>query len=354
MRIGHRFRGHGFRALAVAIAALALPELARADAVGDFYKGKNLTMIVGYAPGGINDIAARLAGRYLVKHLPGEPALVVQNMPAASGISAINHMYNVAPKDGATVSIIGRAIPQLAFLNDPNIRFVPDKFVWLGSISSYADDAYPILIMANRPIKSWEELKQPGKKIVLGAVGPGSTNLTFALIAKDTLKLNIDVIRGYSGAAPLFLAMQRGEIDGQVVGLGSAKAGQRSLWDNHELRGLIQFGRTTRHRDLPDAPTGREIAAGDKDALALIAFAEAPFYMALPFIAPPGTPPDRAKALQAAFMAAVRDPGFVGEAQKLDIDVSPIDGDEVAKLVRELASTPPAVIEAFKNVSGMR
>ena len=107
-----------------ALSLLALP--AHAD---DFYKGKNLTMVVGYAPGGINDIGARLMGRYMVKNLPGEPNLIVQNMPAASGISAINHMFNVAPKDGTMVSIIGRAIPQLAFMGDPNVRFEPDKFV---------------------------------------------------------------------------------------------------------------------------------------------------------------------------------------------------------------------------------
>ncbi|HTI88188.1 MAG TPA: tripartite tricarboxylate transporter substrate-binding protein [Alphaproteobacteria bacterium] len=339
---------------ALAALGLAFAGPARADAIADFYKGKTVSMIVGYAPGGINDISARLVGRYIVKHIPGEPNLVVNNMPAASGIAAINHMYNVAQKDGSVISIIGRAIPQLAYMNDPNIRFDPNKFVWLGSISSYADDAYPIFIMADRPIKSWEELKLPGKKIVLGAVGPGSTNLTFALIAKDTLHLNIDVIRGYTGAAPLFLAMQRGEIDGQVVGLGSLKAGQKTLWEQHKFRGLIQFGRTTRHRDLPDAPTGRELAAGDPDALALIAFSEAPFYMALPFIAPPNVPADRARALQDAFMATMKDPGFVAEAQKLDLDVSPIDGAAVAKLVHDMASTPPAIIEAFKTVSGLR
>jgi tripartite-type tricarboxylate transporter receptor subunit TctC len=345
-----------FRVACAALAALGLAFTgsARADAIADFYKGKTVSMIVGYAPGGINDISARLVGRYIVKHIPGEPNLVVNNMPAASGIAAINHMYNVAQKDGSVISIIGRAIPQLAYMSDPNIRFDPNKFVWLGSISSYADDAYPIFIMADRPIKSWEELKLPGKKIVLGAVGPGSTNLTFALIAKDTLHLNIDVIRGYTGAAPLFLAMQRGEIDGQVVGLGSLKAGQKTLWEQNKFRGLIQFGRTTRHRDLPDAPTGRELAAGDPDALALIAFSEAPFYMALPFIAPPGLPADRAKALQDAFMATMKDPRFVAEAQKLDLDVSPIDGAAVAKLVHDMASTPPAIIDAFKTVSGLR
>jgi tripartite-type tricarboxylate transporter receptor subunit TctC len=337
----------------LAAVALLAAGAASASAADDFYKGKNLTMIVGYAPGGINDIAARLMGRYMVKHLPGAPNLVVQNMPAASGISAINHMYNVAPKDGTTVSIIGRGIPQLAFLGDPNIRFVPDKFTWLGSVSSYADDAYPIFIMADRPVKSVEELKQPGKKIVLGAVGPGSTNLAFALIAKDILKLNINVVRGYTGAAPLFLAMQSGELDGQVVGFGSLKAGQRSLWENKQVRALVQFGRTSRHRDLPDAPTGQELATNPDD-LTLIKFAEAPFYMALPFIAPPNIPADRAKLLRSAFEQSYNDKAFVADAEKLDLDVSPIDGDAVAKLVREMAGASPEVLERFKTVSGLR
>ena len=336
--------------IAAAVLVSACTGSANAD---DFYKGKNVTMIVGYAPGGINDIAARLMARYLVKYLPGTPNQVVQNMPAASGIAAINHMYNVAPKDGTTVSIIGRGIPQLAFLGDDNVRFEPDKFTWLGSISSYADDAYPIFIMADRPIKSWQELRQPGKKIVLGAVGPGSSNLIFALIAKDALKLNIDVVRGYTGAAPMFLAMQSGELDGQVVGLGSLRAGQRSLWDNKQVRALIQFGRTTRHRELPDAPTGQELATNPED-LALIKFAEAPFYMALPFIAPPGIPAERAKELRSAFEQSYNDKAFIDEAAKLELDVSPIDGPAVAKLVKDMATVSPAVLERFKTVSGMR
>lgn len=325
----------------------------RADAVSDFYKNKNLTMIVGYAAGGINDIGARLVGRYLAKEMPGSPNLVVQNMPGSSGINAINHMYNVAPKDGTTVAIIGRAVPQLAFLGDPNIRFVPDKFVWLGSTSSYADDAYALFIMADRPIKSWEELKQPGKKIVLGSVGPGSTNLTFALFAKDVLHLNIDVIRGYPGAAPIFLAMQSHEVDGQVIGLGSVKAGQRALWNSKSLRALVQFGRGTRHADIPDAPTGRELVSNADDK-ALLAFAEAPFYMALPFIAPPGVPADRAKALKNTFMKIHKDPAFLADAERLKLDVSPIDGEAVEKLVHEMAATPKPVLERFKTVSGLR
>lgn len=346
-------RGLSAGAMITAVALALGAHGARADEVADFYKGKNLTIVVGYAPGGNYDITARLLGRYITKYLPGAPNHVVQNMPAASGLTAINHMYNVAPKDGSTISTIGRAIPQLAILGMPNIRFEPARFTWLGTTSSYADDAFPIFIMANRPIKSWEELRQPGKKIVLGAVGSGSTNLTFPLIAKEVLKLNIDVIRGYSGAAPIYLAMQNGEVDGQSAGFNSIKAAQRNLWETKQLRVLIQFGRTTRLPELADAPTGRELTK-DPDALALIAFAEAPFYMAMPFIAPPDVPADRAKALQSAFMQTHKDADFLKEAKKLDIDVSPLDGAAVAKLVQEMAATPAKVIEHFKQISESR
>jgi tripartite-type tricarboxylate transporter receptor subunit TctC len=340
-------------AVAFALVAALSWRSARAEAVADFYKGKTVTVIVGYAPGGNYDTAGRLVGRTLVKYLPGKPGYVVQNMPAASGLTAVGHMYNVAAKDGTVISTIGRAIPQLAYLGAANIRFAPEKFTWLGTMSSYADDAFPIFIMASRPIESWKDLRQPGKKIVLGAVGAGSTNLTFPLIARDVLKLNIDVIRGYSGAAPIYLAMQSGEVDGQSAGFASIKAAQRALWEGKQLRFLIQFGRMTRLAELADVPTGQELAANDADR-ALIAFAESPFFMAMPFIAPPDVPPDRAEALRTAFDRAMADEGLRAEAKRLDMDVSPLDGKAVAKLVRDLSVTPADVVARFKAISEAR
>jgi tripartite-type tricarboxylate transporter receptor subunit TctC len=147
----------------------------------------------------------------------------------------------------------------------------------------------------------------------------------------------------------VFLAQQSGELDGQVVGLGSMKAGQASLWKAGAFRPLVQFGRTTRSPELPDAPTGRELTS-DPKALALIEFAEAPFFMALPLVAPPDLPPDRAKALQAAFMAMTKDPAFLDDANKLSLDISPIDGDAVIKLIAQLAATPKDVIAQFNEI----
>jgi tripartite-type tricarboxylate transporter receptor subunit TctC len=346
-------RFSGMAALSV-VAALASGQMVRADTIADFYKGKTVNMIVGPAPGGDYDLSARLVGRYIVKHLPGEPGLLVQNMPGAGGVAAINHMYNVAAKDGSVIAVMQRAMPQLAYIGAEGIRFDPNKFTYLGTMSSYAGDAFPLFIMADRPVKSWEDLTaKGGKKIVLGAVGTGSTNLTFPLIAKNALHLNIDVIRGYSGATAIYLAMQRGEVDGQAAGFASIKAAQRAMWESKQFRVLIQFGRTTRLPELADIPTGEELATDPKDK-ALIAFAEAPFFMAMPFIAPPGLPKDRARALQTAFEEATADPAFKAEAEKFHLDASPLDGEAVAKLVRDMASTPKEVIAQFKAISESR
>ena len=146
--------------------------------------------------------------------------------------------------------------------------------------------------------------------------------------------------------------MQRGEADGQVVGLSSIKAGQPALWANKQVRPLIQFGRTTRNRELPDVPTGRELAPGP-DALALLEFAELPFFMALPFFAPPDVPADRAAALQKAFMEMCRDSEFVAEAKKYSLDLSPIDGEAVRQLLVKAAQTPKAVVDNYNEIVGV-
>jgi hypothetical protein len=165
------------------------------------------------------------------------------------------------------------------------------------------------------------------------------------------LGLNVTVVRGYAGAAPLFLAMQRRELDGQMVGLSSVRTGQRDLWNRKAFRPLMAFGRTTRHAEFPDMPIGRELTS-DPAALSLIDFAELPFFMALPFAAPPDIPMDRAKALQAAFMAMCRDKGFVAEAEKLGIDTSPIDGEAILQLLARTAATPKDVIARYNAIGG--
>jgi tripartite-type tricarboxylate transporter receptor subunit TctC len=322
---------------------------AAAQSVEAFYKGRTVTMLVGTSPGGINDISARLVARYLSRFVPGGPSIVVQNNPGGGGLITANRLFFNSEKDGSVLAKLERAVPQLAIQGNANAQFDPARFTWLGSLSSYADDAYLMLVNATHPAKSIADLKPPAPPVALGADNSASSNLIFAVIAKEVLGLNVNVVRGYTGAAPLFLAMQRGELDGQMVGLSSVRTGQRDLWTRKAFRPLMAFGRTTRHAEFPDMPIGRELTK-DPAALSLIDFAELPFFMALPFAGPPDIPTDRAKALQAAFMAMCRDKSFIEEAEKLGIDMSPIDGAAILRLLAQTSATPKDVIARYNAI----
>jgi tripartite-type tricarboxylate transporter receptor subunit TctC len=332
-------------------AASAAADSAGAQSVAQFYKGRQITMIVGTAPGGINDISARFVARYLGKYIPSNPVIVVENQPGAGGITSANRLANTFAQDGSVIAKLERAVPLLAIQGDPNVHFDPLKLTWLGSLSSYANDAYLMLAMATNPIKSVSEIKAPGRSITLGGDNAASSNVIYATIARNILGLGVKVLSGYSGAAPLFLAMQRGEIDGQVVGFSSVRSGQRSLWDQHAFRALMQFGRKTRHPDFADIPTAYELTT-DPAARALLNFADLQFFISLPFAAPPGVPSDRAQALQSAFMDMCKDPAVLAAAEKIGIDMSPIDGATVSNAIANAAATPREVIERYNNLFG--
>jgi tripartite-type tricarboxylate transporter receptor subunit TctC len=334
----------GGLALVGTLTALAQP--AAAQSVEAFYKGRTVTMLVGTAPGGINDLSARLVARHLGHFIPGNPFIVVQTQPGAGGLVAANRLYRGVERDGSVLAKLERAVPQLAIQGNRNANFDPAKFTWLGSLSSYANDAYMLLVNASHPAKTAADLHRADISVALGGDNAASSNLIFALIAREVLGLNVKLVRGYTGAAPMFYAMQAGELDGQMIGLSSVKTGQRDLWEKRVFRPLLQFGRTTRLKELADLPTGRELTS-DPKALALIELAELPFFMALPFAAPPDIPADRAAALQAAFMAMCRDKDFLEEAEKIGFDVSPIDAAEVQRLLARSAATPRDVIERY-------
>jgi len=322
---------------------------ADAQTIEPFYKGRTITLYVASAPGGINDLTARLIAKHMPRFLAGRPTIVVQNLAGANGLALANRLYVNAEKDGSVIAILERGTPQLAVQGDPNVRFDPLKLTWLGSVSSYANDAYLLQVNASFPAKTVADLKKPAAAARLGTTGAGATNLIFSIISRDILGLNVQIVRGYAGAAAVFLAQQRGEVDGQINGLSAVKAGQMALWQAGAFRPLVAFSRTARLPELPDVPIARELT-NDPKALSLIGFAEAPFFMALPIAAPPDLPPDRAKALQGAFKDMSRDPAFAADAQKLGLDVSPIDGDAVVKLIAQMAATPKDVIAQFNQM----
>jgi tripartite-type tricarboxylate transporter receptor subunit TctC len=319
------------------------------EKVAAFYSGKSLRLTVGSSAGGGTDIVARLLARHIGRFVPGNPAVVVVNQPGGGGLVGANRIANTAARDGTEFATMERAIPQFAIMGDPNVHFDPLTLTWLGSLSSYQNDAFMLLINSDHPARNAEDLRSGKMMARLGASQQGSTNLTFALIAKDILGLNVEAISGYAGTAKISLAMASREIDGQLMGIVSVQASQRNLWETKAVRPLVQFARNTRHPVLPDVPTGQELVK-DKEGLALLEFAEMPFFMAQSFVAPPAIPPDRAQALRTAFMQMTGDEEYRADARKLDIDDSPIGYEAIEDLLRKGKATPKPVIDAFRNL----
>ena len=329
---------------------LAMAGRAQADPVEQFYSGRSITMYVGVAPGGLNDIAARLVARHLGRFIPGEPKFVVQNLPGSGAIVLGNRLMSLFDRNGAVLAMVDRGAAQLAVQGDSQVKYDPLALTWLGSLSSYANDAYFLAVNARNPVKTVDDLRKPGVSAQIGTV-PGATNLTFALIARDVLGLNLNVIRGYASSPAIFLAQERGELDGHVTSISSVKVGQRAAWEAGQIRPLVQFGRATRHADLANVPTARELVT-DPAGLSLLEFAELPFFMALPFVAPPDIPADRAQALQSGFMAMTQDAAFLEDAAKLQLDISPVDAKDLRALIEKSQKTPPDVIARYNSLFG--
>jgi tripartite-type tricarboxylate transporter receptor subunit TctC len=339
---------------AIAGALLSPLAVARAQsAVADFYRGKQITLIVGYGPGGGYDITARLVARHLGKYIPGNPDVVVQNMPGAGSMRAANYTYVNAPKDGTSFALIARDMPLLGLLGaDPNVQFDVRKFGWIGSSSSYANDAYILVLGPKAPVTSIAEARRPDTPpLVLGGTGQGGTDADVPKILRDTIGIRIKQVLGYTSTPSIVLAVERGEVDGRMFDY-SYVATSRPQWlkPDSGFHILVQFARRTRHPDLPNVPTARELAL-DAKARELIVFAETPLLtMARPYVAPPDIPADRLAALRTAFEAAHRDLQFLAEGQKLGVDISPVGAEAIDHALDDMAHASPEVFAYMKRL----
>ena len=335
-------------------AALLLANSALAqDPVADFYRGRQVNLIVGYGPGGGYDIVARLLARHLARQLPGNPSIVVQNMPGAGSMRAVNYLYSVAPRDGASFGLIGSDMALIALIGgNPSAQFDPRKLTWLGSSSSFANDAYILLARPGAAVKSIAEARRPGgPPLVLAGTGEGARDGDVPKILRDALGFNIKQVLGYPDTPSIFLAVERGEVDGRMFDFTAVKSTKpRWLDAGSGFHILLQFARAERHPELPQVPTARELARDDRSR-ALIEFAEAPFLtMARPFATPPGVPDDRARALKAAFLAAHRDPLFLAEAEKLGVDISPVGAEALTDGIERMARASPDILDYMKKL----
>ena len=339
--------------IVAAVALMCAGGSAFAQSVADFYRNRLLQIIVGYGPGGGYDVYARLVARHIGKHVPGNPNTVVQNMPGAGSLVSVNYLANTATRDGSVMGTFARDMALLAMLGgNANVRFDPRTLTWIGTPSSQGDDAFLMFLRKDAKLKRIEEATRQGGGIemVLGGSGEGSASNDWAVMLRDAIGLNIKLIAGYRDSSALFLAVERGEIDGRSLDYSAVKS-SRPHWlaPDSPVRVVLQFGRDTRHPDFPDVPLARDLTK-DTSVLSLIDLAEASNTLSRPFAAPPELPADRARALQEAFMAMCNDSEFRAEAQKLRVDVSPVSGPDVLRLIERLAASPPDVLENMKKI----
>jgi tripartite-type tricarboxylate transporter receptor subunit TctC len=327
--------------------ACLLAAVIRPAGAEDFYKGKTITLMVGSAEGGGYDQYARLLARHIGKYIAGAPSIVVKNQPAAGGMAMANAMYASVPRDGLTIGMMARDNPLQPLLGNPAAKFKPEGFTWLGTSSRYDDDAFCLVIRTDTSVTGLADLQKPGRPLIFGGQAAGGSETDIVLIAREVFKLNIQFIRGYRSSTDTLLALRRGEIEGRAITTSTLQKSMADWLERGMLRYLMQFGHETRWKGLPDVPTARELARSPQDK-ALLELAEIPFLMSRPFMAPPEIPPAQAAILTQAFMLAHKDADYLAEAKEMQLDVSPVAGDEMRKLMLRIAQTPPAVIAHYK------
>ena len=325
-----------------ATAAIALP--ARAQATAQFYTGKSITFLVGYGAGASYDTGARLIGRYLGRHMPGKPNVVIQNMPGAGGMVAANNLYNAAAKDGTVVGMFGRGLYLEALFGNPTVKFDPMKFNWIGS---HGREVSVLVTGKGTPFKTVDDIRK--SEIILGASGPGADTHSFAIAVRSFLDAKVKIVSGFPGQAEAFLAIDRGEVHGNAGATVGTLMALRPQWLNEKgLANFIVQLSTERHPTFfKGVPVIMELAKNDTDRGAMeLAFARQA--MAYSFAAPPGVSADRIEALRAGFRGAVKDPEFLADAAKMNVDVGPMEGDEIARLVARAYQASPDVLARAK------
>jgi tripartite-type tricarboxylate transporter receptor subunit TctC len=330
---------------ALLVFALVLAGPARADGVADFYAGRTLSVIVGHSVGGGYDLYARLLSRFLGRHIPGHPTVVVQNMPGAGGLRAANYLYAAAPKDGSVIATFSRSIPTFPLLSPP-AAFDATKFTWIGSLSS---DTSLCLTGSKSPVKNWRDmLSMPS---VMGGQSMASDADIYARLYKNVLGARIKLVSGYPGTNDITLAMERGEVDG-ICGLswGTIKVAHPDWVSGKTVNLLLQAG-LKKDAELPDLPLALELV-DEPEKKQMLTLHFAPQGMGRPFAAPPGIPADRRAALIKAFDAMTKDPDLLAEARRERMDVNPMTAEEIDMLLKELYATPADVVaKAAKAIS---
>lgn len=309
----------------------------------DFYKGKTIHFVVGFAPGGGYDLSARLVGRHMTKHIPGNPTIVVENMTGAGSLIAANHTFNSAKPDGLFVGIWNGAFVLRQALGDKAVRFDSRKLGWLGAPTKGTPYC---AIMAHTGLKSWKDILAANREIKMGATGPGSTYDDVPQILNRTVGTKFNVVTGYEGTGTILVAMRREEVEGGCWTWESARTTARAMLDAEGDDKLIPFLIHSRWEDpeVQNIPLIPEVIKGE-DNLSAYRTWSAPYEFQRPFSVPPGTPKERLELLRKAFADTLKDPEFLADAKKSKSVVTFVSGKDVEKHVQNVLSITPKAKE---------
>ena len=308
-------------------------------AVADFYRGKTVRIIVGFSAGGGYDAYSRVIGRHLGKYIPGNPAIIVDNMAGAGSIIAANHVYNAAPKDGTVIGNISGPIILEQLFNNPAVQFDMGKLRYLAVPVS---ETYLMIVTRKPGVTKFEEVLGPkGKQVVIGAI-PGSTVEHGPILVRDVLGANLRVVAGYKGTADVRMAIDSGEVEGFFNTWTSAKITSLDKFKSGEWLVLAQLGdRPIKDLPFPDVPAIPAMARNEEQRQLLSFGASVPNDFGKSYALPPGVPAERGAALEAAFMKTMADKEFLAEAEKGKLEIGPLSGDQVQKLVVEFLGMAP-------------
>jgi tripartite-type tricarboxylate transporter receptor subunit TctC len=339
--MGRRSRFSWARVGAVIAATLAAGSV-HAQSVEEFYRGRNMPLVIGFSAGSGYDVYARQLARFMGKYIPGNPTLIAQNMPGAGSQRAAQYIYAVAPKDGSVIGTVSRSMPVEPLLGDA--QFDGRKFTWIGNI---ANNSSLCATWHTTDVRTWQDLVS--KPVILGGEGPGADLDNFAMLLKNMFGAKIKLVSGYPGGSEVNLAMERREIDGRCGWSWDSIKSTRPQWlQDKKINLLVSFS-LDRMSDMPAGiPLIMEKTSSDEQRQILRVHLAAQA-LGRPFMAPPGIPEDRRAALRAAFDATMKDPDFIAETARVRLEVSPTSGAEIDRLLDAIYATPPDVIEKAKR-----
>jgi tripartite-type tricarboxylate transporter receptor subunit TctC len=330
-----------------ALLALATLLLAGAPApaqedVAAFFKGKTIRLMVGVGVGSGYDINARLLARHMGNHIPGQPAIIVQNQPGAGSLTMTNALYNNGPFDGTVIGASFNGMPTTPLLQPGGARFDPVKLNWLGSTNRETQVMY---VWHTAPAQVLDDART--KETVMGGQAPGSTQFDYPVLANHLFGFKFKVVTGYESTPKIHLAMESGEVHGTIANWSTLKAINPGWIADKKIRILAQWT-FTKNPELPDVPMFLSVANTEEQRAALRLMLARLEY-GRPFFLPPNVPAARIQALRRAFDATMKDPAYLAEADKLKIEVEPLTGEEVANFVEQVIKTPAETVARVRT-----